>query len=273
MPPDQRRRAQTLVWQSTVASGWDRRTAVVCGKYTAKFLAGVTRAGPCELLMIGGVGRMTSWQSLLYCAAADVTLGRIRNLVAVTGTESLTIEFKEGGSTAAIPACAAAMANANGGLILVGISDQARDIVGVSREAISHVADVLATHLESPDWAPELIEVPLGDDKRGRYVLVLRINRDTAPRPVFIQGGGGIIWAPVRMPGSTRQATRDELYELFTEPQPGDLQDSEWEFNRPDIPRGRDGGPDTTVDLVMLSGLRVPVGQTAWGRPQATWRR
>ena len=39
---------------------------------------------------------MTTWQSLLYCAAADVTLERIRNLVAVTGTEPLTVEFKEG---------------------------------------------------------------------------------------------------------------------------------------------------------------------------------
>ena len=44
---------------------------------------------------------MTTWQSSLYCAAADVTPERIRNLVAVTGTEPLTVDFKEGGSTAA----------------------------------------------------------------------------------------------------------------------------------------------------------------------------
>ena len=31
-----------------------------------------------------------------------------------------------------------------------------------------------------------MIEVPL-DDSPGRYVLVLRINRDDAPRPVFVQ--------------------------------------------------------------------------------------
>jgi hypothetical protein len=159
------------------------------------------------------------------------------------------------------------MANAQGGLIFVGITDQGRDIVGVPREAMAYAADVLATHLESPDWAPEMIEVPLGDDKPGRYVLVIRIDRDTAPRPVFVQGRGGIFWAPVRMPGSTRQATRDELYALFTEPQPGDLADTQWDFNRPDIPRGQDGSPDAAVDLVTLSGLRVPVGPAAWGRP------
>ena len=43
---------------------------------------------------------MTTWQSLLYCAAADVTLERVRNLVAVTGTEPLTVEFKEASTPA-----------------------------------------------------------------------------------------------------------------------------------------------------------------------------
>jgi hypothetical protein len=57
---------------------------------------------------------MTSWLSLLYCAAADVTLDRIENLVALTGTEPLTVDFKEGNPrrTATIAECAAAMANA-----------------------------------------------------------------------------------------------------------------------------------------------------------------
>jgi len=209
---------------------------------------------------------MTTWQSLLYCAAADVTLERIRNLVGVTGTESLTVEFKEGGSTGTIPECAAALANTHGGLILVGITDQKREIVGVPREAMAHVADVLATHLESPDWPIELIEVPLGDERPDRFVLVIRINRETAPRPVFVQRKG-LSWAPVRMPGSTRQATRDELYALFTEPGPGDVPDDQWDLNRPDIPQAQDGGKDSAVDLVMLSGLRVPVGPAAWGRP------
>ena len=72
--------------------------------------------------------------------------------MAVTGTEQLTVDFKEGGSTPAVAECAAAMANLYGGLILVGVTDQDRRIVGVPREAMAHVADVLATHLESPGW-------------------------------------------------------------------------------------------------------------------------
>ncbi len=51
--------------------------------------------------------------------------------MALTGTESLTVDFKEGAQTATIAECAAAMANAYGGLIFVGITDQGRDIVGV----------------------------------------------------------------------------------------------------------------------------------------------
>jgi len=36
---------------------------------------------------------MTTWQSLLYCAG-DVTLERIKNLVAVTGTEPIIVHSK-----------------------------------------------------------------------------------------------------------------------------------------------------------------------------------
>ena len=38
---------------------------------------------------------VTTWQSLLYCAHADVTIERIRDLIAVTGTEPLTVDFKQ----------------------------------------------------------------------------------------------------------------------------------------------------------------------------------
>jgi hypothetical protein len=217
---------------------------------------------------------VTTWQSLLYCAQADVTLERIKNLVMVTGTEPLTIDFKEGGDTPRIAECAAAMANAQGGLIFVGITDGERKIVGVDREAMARIADVFATRLESPDWQPQMFEVPLGDDNPGRYVIVIRVNRDEAPRPVFVEVTArfsgerrSIFWAPVRMPGATRQATRAELSALFAEQGPAETPDAQWDFNGPDIPLARDGTDDDSVDLVMLSGLRVPAGPAAWGRP------
>ncbi len=83
---------------------------------------------------------MTSWHSLLACAQADVTIERITSLAATTGTEPLTVDFKEKASPR-LAECVASMANAHGGLILVGITDTDRKIVGVKTETLHHVAD------------------------------------------------------------------------------------------------------------------------------------
>src|SRR5215472_5214080 len=107
---------------------------------------------------------MTSWQSLLYCAQADVTIDRISSLIAVTGTESATVEFKES-ATPRIADCAAAMANTHGGLILVGITDDDRDIVGVPKEVIGNIAGVLADRLDPAGWLTDMFEVPVGDQQ------------------------------------------------------------------------------------------------------------
>ena len=185
---------------------------------------------------------MTTWHSLLACAQADVTIERITSLAATTGTEPLTVDFKEK-ATPRLADCVASMANTHGGLILVGITDTDRKIVGVKAETMAHVADMLATRLDPADWLPEMFEVPLGDDQPGRYVLVIRIRRELAPRPVLVQrtiGSGedktSIFWIPVRIPGGTRQATRAEMAALFAEqPTIGAGQLGQWDFNAPQI--------------------------------------
>jgi hypothetical protein len=147
---------------------------------------------------------MTSWHSLLACAQADVTIERIAQLAATTGTEPLTVDFKEKAGPR-LAECVASMANAHGGLVLVGITDTAREIVGVKTETLAHVADMLTTRLDLGDWLPEMFEVPAGVQQPGKYVLVIRIKPETAPRPVMVQrtgsGGDGIFWIPVRIPG------------------------------------------------------------------------
>jgi hypothetical protein len=210
---------------------------------------------------------MTTWQSLLYCAAADVTLERIRGLIAATGTEPLTVEFKGDGNTPRTADCAVAIANTYGGLVLVGITDKEREIVGVPREVIANVANTFATHVDPADWLPEMFEVAL-DDKPGRYVLVIRVNRNAAPRPVFVARRDGTFWAPVRMPGGTRQATRDELRALFAEDRSAGVA-RKCTLNAPDFPQAQEGGQDPAVDLVLLSGLNVPACPAAIGRPNS----
>ena len=207
---------------------------------------------------------MTSWHSLLACSQADVTIERIAALAATTGTEPLTVDFKEK-ATPRIAEGVAAMANATGGLVLAGITDTDREIVGVKTETLSHVADMLATRLDPADWLPEMFEVAIGDDAPGRYVLVIRIRPELAPRPVMVQrtgpGGDGIFWAPVRIPGGTRQATRAELAALFAGPGPGRSMPADgWEFDAPQFPVSADGMPDAEIDMMLKTGLSVTPG-------------
>jgi len=185
---------------------------------------------------------MTSWHSLLACARADVTIERIASLAATTGTEPLTADFKEKASPR-LAECVASMANAYGGLLLVGITDTDRKIVGVKAETLAHVADMLATRLDPADWLPEMFEVPLSGDQPGRYVLFIRVRPDLAPRPVMVQrtgsGGDGIFWIPVRIPGGTRQATRAEMAALFAEQLTARTgQAGSWNIDAPQIPSG-----------------------------------
>jgi Putative DNA-binding domain len=214
---------------------------------------------------------MTSWHSLLACAQADVTIERIQALAASTGTEPLTVDFKEKAS-ARLADCAAAMANTHGGLIFVGITDTDRKLVGVRTETMAHVADTLTTRLDPADWLPEMFEVPL-PGQPGRHVLVLRIRRELAPRPVMAQrsiGSGddktNLFWIPVRIPGGTRQATRAEMAALFAERPAATRQIGHWEFDAPQIPGRQDGQEDDQIDMVLKTGLRVPPGPACPGR-------
>jgi hypothetical protein len=149
---------------------------------------------------------VTSWHSLLGCAQAEVTIERIVSLAAATGTEPLTVDFKEKASPR-LAECVASMANAHGGLIFVGITDTDRTVTGVKTETMAYVADMLSTRLDPADWLPEMFEVPLGSDRPGMHILVLRIRRELAPRPLVVQRTAGsgtdkttFFWIPVRIP-------------------------------------------------------------------------
>ncbi len=217
---------------------------------------------------------MTSWHSLLACPQADVTIERLASLAASTGTEPLTVDFKKDG-TPRIAECVASMANAQGGLVLVGITDTDHELVGVNAETMSRVADMLATLLDPADWLPEMFEVSLGDHQPDRYIVVIRVRRDLAPRPVLVQRTSGsgdgkrsIFWIPVRIPGGTRQATRAEMAALFTEgPGGAAAQVGQWDIQAPQLPRGQDGMDQLTVDMMLKTGIRVTPGPACPGRP------
>ena len=64
---------------------------------------------------------MTSAQCLLYAAASDVTIGRVRALVRRVGAKWPTIEYKEQ-MCDTIARGVAALGNTCGGLLLAGVT-------------------------------------------------------------------------------------------------------------------------------------------------------
>ena len=127
---------------------------------------------------------MTSAQSLLYAAASDVTIERVRALVRQVGAESPTIESKEQ-MCDTIARGVAALGNTYGGLLLVGVTDD-RIVRGVKEKTIESVADHCAAKI-GPPWVPEIIAVPLGQGS-DLYILVLRVVPGHHSRPLLVGG-------------------------------------------------------------------------------------
>jgi hypothetical protein len=200
---------------------------------------------------------MTSTASLFSCAASDVTLGRVQDLVNQSLPESLTLEYKERFSPGLVKTVAA-MANSYGGLIIVGVTEEHRAdrLVGVRDTAVVQIVNACHERLEPP-WQPEIIPVPL--DSGATFVIILRVDPRLAPRPILLEGT-----APVRLNGRNATADRGRLAQLFSE--------SPWVSRLggraglpPTVDRAQDGTP--IPDFVVRSGLNVPVNEAAAWRP------
>jgi predicted HTH transcriptional regulator len=135
----------------------------------------------------------------------------VRKLVSQNLPESLTLEYKEM-YTSGLVTSVAAMANSYGGLILVGVTDQAQPnrLVGVPEATVVQIVNACHDKLEPP-WEPQIIPVALGGGSQS-YVLVVRVDHTRAPRPVLIDGR-----APIRLQGRNARADRGRLAQLFSE--------------------------------------------------------
>ncbi len=201
---------------------------------------------------------MTSAASLFASRPADVTLERIRALVAIGQPESLTLEYKEK-YTPKVPVSVAAMANSYGGLILVGVTERSVDdrIIGVPEDTIVQIVNGCRQTLEPP-WEPEIIPVPLPETD-GRMILVVRVDPAKASRPLLVQGA-----APIRLHGRNAVADRAGLARLINEaasqPVAAGLR-----LPLPDLPMDDQGQP--SADFLVRTGMFVPVDASATWRP------
>jgi len=201
---------------------------------------------------------VTSVTSLFNSSTADITLDQVRELVSQNLPESLTLEYKETYSPGLVTSVAA-MANSYGGLILVGVTDQAQPnrLVGVPEATVVQIVNACHDKLEPP-WEPQIIPVALGGGSQS-YVLVVRVDPTRAPRPVLIDGH-----APIRLQGRNARADRGRLAQLFSETSaPGQAVGRL--VTAPELPANQDGSP--TADFVIRGGLVLPVGEVATWRP------
>ncbi len=203
---------------------------------------------------------MTSIDSLFACSANDVTIDRIRELMSQDLSESLTLEYKER-HTPELVTTVAAMANSYGGIILVGICDENRPdrLIGVPGSTLVQIVNSCYDTLEPP-WVPEIIEVPLLDASDS-YILVVRIDPSQVSRPTLIKGA-----APIRLQARNAVADRSRLAELFVE-NPQFHRRMGYLIPAPYLPQDPYGNP--AADLVLRTGLVLPIGEKARWRPLA----
>jgi hypothetical protein len=129
---------------------------------------------------------------------------------------------------------------------------------------IREFVDGCHSRLEPPSWLPEIIAVPLetdrepGSPRSPRGLVVIRVDADTAPRPVMCDGT-----VPIRTHGSTVKADRERIAVLFAE-EP--RLTSRYAVDLPTPSLNRQGDGSTDIDLVLRGGVSIPMD------PMATWR-
>lgn len=123
--------------------------------------------------------------------------------------ESGTLELKSKRRGLNVVEAIAGLANAGGGIVLLGVDEDAPDLdasPGVEPEAQIGLAQQCQQFLD-PVFMPEFIPVPISDT--GRVVLVIRVRVDPHRLPVVV--GGRVL---VRHPGHTVPATHDQVLQL-----------------------------------------------------------
>jgi len=159
-------------------------------------------------------------------------------------SESMTLELKRQRSGRNVAEAVAALANSDGGIVLLGV-DEAQSpengrIPGVARTEV----DALVGHLHGLlERLPEIIPVAIpGTD---RLVIVIRVDADQYVHPVLV--GGRVLF---RVPGATVPADRIRVIELV-------------ERDRDKLPGARF---DTSAPLIV-DPQRLPL----WSDSQQSW--
>jgi len=153
--------------------------------------------------------------------ASEIDLAGVREFVVAAEasdalTESRVLELKGKIDGRNVVKAIAGMANADGGVVLVGVREDVHGdarLVGITKGAVGALVGQLRTLLD-PSLEPEIIPVTVptaasGDD---RVILVVRVDPDATDRPVTLAGT-----VYIRGFGATTPATRAQMLALLTE--------------------------------------------------------
>jgi Putative DNA-binding domain len=156
-------------------------------------------------------------------AASEIDYAGLREFVLAAEasdalTESRVLELKQKLDGRNVVKAVAGLANADGGVVLVGVREDAYGearLVGITKGAVDGLVGQLRTLLDPP-LDPEIIPIAVpnpasGDD--GGVILVVRVDPDATDRPVTLAGT-----VYIRGFGATAPATRAQMLALLTEP-------------------------------------------------------
>ncbi|MDX6225659.1 MAG: ATP-dependent helicase RecG, partial [Frankiales bacterium] len=151
--------------------------------------------------------------SLYLADLATVTTAQVRQFLSdliheQLLTENLTVELKARRSGYNVAEAVCALANTEGGLVLVGVDESAAPAMdGVPPPERDAIVRQLTATLE-PAYLPEITTVVSDDPSRA--VIVIRVNPDDVPAPPILCRGR----AYLRQPGQTSRARLDQLLGL-----------------------------------------------------------
>jgi len=180
-------------------------------------------------------------------------------------TESLTFEAKERRDGRNIAEAVAALSNADGGVVLVGVKD--KDAVGEERivGVPQKEHDSIVSNLQSliPTAMPEVIPVKIPE--KDRLIIILRVNADTVLHPVLV--AGKVLY---RVPGQSVPADRQRVLDLVARDATrsgqgnaaGRMAVPNYPWQPAQIPlwprEGEEGWRQNTGELRVVGGLTLP---------------
>jgi hypothetical protein len=200
-------------------------------------------------------------EDLYQLPAQDVTYVVVRDFVLMAEetnglTESMTVELKAARSGRKVIDAVQGFANADGGLVLVGVSEEHHGearFVGVTRREHDAIVSQLRGSVGSA--MPEVIPIALPDNP-DKLIVLLRVNADATPTPLVV--GGRVM---IRLPGQTAPARREDIISLVRRGEGGTATRT-WSAQPPMVDPGniplwnRDEGPHLTIRI--HGGLLLP---------------